>query len=92
MPNTNPNTSTVEALHRKLDLASTKSSVHYGFFMGANGENIEELNNAERTCGIKIFMGASTGSLLVSEPEVIEDIFSREPTSSSPFTQRTISD
>ena len=77
MPNTNPNTSTVEALHRKLDLASTKSSVHYGFFMGANGENIEELNNAERTCGIKIFMGASTGSLLVSEPEVIEDIFAR---------------
>lgn len=77
MPNTNPNTSTVDALHAKLDLASKKSSVHYGFFMGATGENIEELNAAERTCGIKIFMGASTGNLLVSDFKVIEEIFAK---------------
>jgi dihydroorotase len=77
MPNTTPNTSTVTALHDKLELASRKSCVHYGFFMGATGENIEELNAAERTCGIKIFMGASTGNLLVSDHEVIEGIFAQ---------------
>ena len=75
MPNTIPNTTTTEILHDKLSLAADKSVVHYGFFIGATDDNIDELNRAERTCGIKIFMGASTGDLLVSELEVLDHIF-----------------
>lgn len=75
MPNTKPLTSTVEALHQKLAIAAEKSVVHYGFFIGATGDNLEELNAAERTCGIKIFMAASTGPLLVSERDQLEKIF-----------------
>jgi dihydroorotase len=75
MPNTKPSTTTVEALQERLDLAATKSVVHYGFFIGATGSNLEELNRAERTPGIKIFMGSSTGDLLVSNPDKIAEIF-----------------
>jgi dihydroorotase len=75
MPNTDPATVTVEELHRKLALAAEKSVVHYGFFIGATGENNAELHAAERTCGVKIFMGASTGKLLVADRERLESIF-----------------
>lgn len=76
MPNTQPATTSVAALHDKLDRAAERSCVHYGFFMGATGDNLEELKRAERTCGIKIFMGSSTGNLLVSEAADLEAIFS----------------
>ena len=75
MPNTNPNTITVDALHAKLDLAASKSVVNYGFYIGATPDNVEELKKAERTPGIKIFIGSSTGNLLVDEQEALERIF-----------------
>jgi len=56
-------------------LAAEKSVVNYGFFMGATPNNLEELNAVENVCGIKIFMGSSTGNLLVDDPDVLEKIF-----------------
>ena len=75
MPNTDPPTTTVAALHSKLAIAAEKSVVHYGFFIGANGENLDELNAAERSCGVKVFMGSSTGPLLVADRDKLEAIF-----------------
>jgi dihydroorotase len=75
MPNTNPSTTTVEALEDKLDRASRKCVVNYGFYVGATAENIDVLRQARRTPGIKIFIGSSTGNLLVDEQEALERIF-----------------
>lgn len=75
MPNTKPATISVEALHAKLQLASTKSLVNYGFYIGATPDNVGELKAATRTPGIKIFIGSSTGSLLVDEQQALETIF-----------------
>ncbi|MEM7313270.1 MAG: dihydroorotase [Planctomycetota bacterium] len=75
MPNTKPNTVSVQALHDKLKLASTKSLVNYGFYIGATPDNVEELKTAQRTPGIKIFIGSSTGDLLVDEQQALETIF-----------------
>ena len=75
MPNTNPTTTTVEALRDKLARARSKSVVNYGFFIGATGENVIELRKARRTPGIKIFIGSSTGDLLVDEQTALERIF-----------------
>lgn len=75
MPNTNPTTTTVDRLHDKLALAATKSLVNYGFFIGATPDNVDELSRAQRTPGIKIFIGSSTGNLLVDEQEALERIF-----------------
>jgi len=62
-------------LHEKLALAATKSLVNYGFYIGATRANLSELQQASRTPGIKIFIGSSTGDLLVDEQEVLEQIF-----------------
>lgn len=75
MPNTIPNTTSVQALHDKLDLAATKCLVNFGFYIGATPDNVAELQAAERTPGIKIFIGSSTGSLLVDEQSALERIF-----------------
>jgi len=75
MPNTQPATTTCNLLHEKLALAATKSLVNYGFFIGATPENVTELQAAQRTPGIKIFMGSSTGQLLVDEQAALERIF-----------------
>jgi dihydroorotase len=75
MPNTNPTTTTVERLHDKLALASRKSIVNYGFYIGATPDNVHELKIADRTPGIKIFIGSSTGDLLVDQQEALERIF-----------------
>lgn len=75
MPNTKPATITVSALHDKLALAATKSVVNYGFFIGATPDNVEELKLAQRTPGIKIFIGSSTGNLLVDQQAALERIF-----------------
>jgi len=77
MPNTRPATTTVERLHDKLDLASRVCRVHYGFYIGATPHNIDELCRADRTPGIKIFIGSSTGDLLVDEQEALERIFAQ---------------
>lgn len=75
MPNTNPPTTDQAALDQKLKLASEKSVVNYGFFIGATPDNLDELNTVSPACGIKIFMGSSTGSLLVNKREDLERIF-----------------
>lgn len=72
MPNTNPNTITAEALRDKLDRADGRAWCNYGFFVGASPENASELGELEAlpgTPGIKIFMGSSTGSLLVDQDD-----------------------
>jgi dihydroorotase len=75
MPNTNPNTITLEALESKLALAAGKSLVNYGFYIGATPDNVDVLKQAQRTPGIKIFIGSSTGNLLVDSQEALERIF-----------------
>lgn len=75
MPNTKPTTTGVEALHEKLALAATKSVVNYGFYIGATESNVPELAAAKRTPGIKIFIGSSTGDLLVDSQAALERIF-----------------
>ena len=75
MPNTQPTTTTVDALHTKLADAATKCIVDFGFYIGATPHNVDELRRAERTPGIKIFIGSSTGDLLVDEQAALERIF-----------------
>ena len=75
MPNTSPTTTTVERLHEKLALASDRCWSNYAFFVGATPENVGQLAKAERTPGIKIFIGSSTGELFVDDQEALERIF-----------------
>ena len=75
MPNTKPTTTSCEELHKKLDLAAGKSVVNYGFYIGATPNNVAELRAAQRTPGIKIFIGSSTGDLLVDAQDALERIF-----------------
>lgn len=75
MPNTKPTTITQERLNEKLELASQKCLVNYGFYIGATPQNVEELGKITRTPGIKIFIGSSTGDLLVDQQEALERIF-----------------
>jgi dihydroorotase len=75
MPNTVPTTTTVERLHDKLALAAGKCLVNYGFYIGATPLNLAELKRAQRTPGIKIFIGSSTGELLVDDQAALEAIF-----------------
>lgn len=79
MPNTSPPATNQQAMNYKLSLASKKSRVNYGFFIGATNDNIEDLKTAERVCGIKVFMGASTGDLLVDDRDALERIFAETP-------------
>jgi dihydroorotase len=75
MPNTNPPGTTAAMIRDKYALASTKCHVDFGFFIGATPDNLEELNSCPEACGIKVFMGSSTGTLLVSERPDLEKIF-----------------
>lgn len=75
MPNNKPSVVTAEAMSAKKAIAAEKCRVNYNFFIGATNDNVEELNATENVCGIKIFMGASTGDLLVSERKYLENIF-----------------
>jgi dihydroorotase len=75
MPNTDPPTIDQAALDNKLARAARQCVANYGFFIGATPDNLEDINTAAPTPGIKIFMGASTGSLLVHRPEDLERIF-----------------
>lgn len=82
MPNTIPNTVTQEILEEKYRLASNKSLANYSFYMGASNNNLEEIikTDPRQVCGIKVFMGSSTGNLLVDEDEALENIFKYAPT------------
>lgn len=77
MPNTVPATTTQARLEEKLALASRKSLVNYGFYIGATTQNLAQLQRADRTPGIKIFIGSSTGDLLVDEQHALEQIFAQ---------------
>lgn len=79
MPNTTPNTITQAALEEKLALGRAKSRVNYGFYIGATPTNVDVLKHARRTPGIKIFVGSSTGNLLVDDQDALEQIY-RETT------------
>jgi dihydroorotase len=77
MPNTNPQTTTHTLLEDKYLRASTTSLANYSFYIGATNNNLDELLKTDpaRVCGIKIFLGSSTGNMLVDNPEVLEAIF-----------------
>jgi dihydroorotase len=75
MPNTKPSTVTQELINEKLAIAAVKSIVNYGFYIAATADNTAELAKAERVPGIKIFIGSSTGNLLVDQQEDLERIF-----------------
>ncbi len=79
MPNTIPQSITNSLLEEKYDLASKKSLANYSFYFGATNDNIDELLKVDpkNVCGIKVFMGASTGNMLVDNPETLESIFSK---------------
>jgi len=81
MPNTVPQTTTIEALEEKQALAREKSHVNYAFFFGATNSNTELFAQLDphRVPGIKLFMGSSTGNMLVDRREVLERIFSTSP-------------
>ena len=77
MPNTNPKATTLEVLEEKYTLAAEKSLANYSFFLGATNDNIGEIRSADphKICGLKVFMGASTGNMLVDNEETLEAIF-----------------
>ena len=81
MPNTVPQTTTLETLNQKLQLAEGKSHVNYSFFFGATNQNAHlfERLDTRRVPGVKLFMGSSTGNMLVDRREVLENIFKQSP-------------
>lgn len=76
MPNTKPPAITMAGVEAKEQIAATKSRVNYGFYIGATPDNVAELSQATNIPGIKIFIGSSTGNLLVDEQAALEKIFS----------------
>jgi len=78
MPNTNPPTSNLKEFQKKLDLAKNRMYCNYAFYFGATADNLKDLaslKNLEGCCGIKLFVGSSTGNLLVAEENDIEKVF-----------------
>lgn len=77
MPNVKPSTITLQRLEEKFQYAAGKCAGNYAFYLGATNDNIDELRQLKRgvTCGIKVFMGASTGNLLVDDDKALENIF-----------------
>ena len=81
MPNTNPQTTTLELLQQKFDLAAEKSLANYSFYLGATNDNLSEVikTDPKKVCGIKLFMGSSTGNMLVDKNEVLVRLFRESP-------------
>lgn len=81
MPNTVPNALTQQLLEDKYQIASHNSIANYSFFMGASNDNIEEVlrTNEREVCGVKIFMGSSTGNMLVDNETTLNNLFSKVP-------------
>ena len=79
MPNTVPNTLTQELLQDKYDIGEKTSLTNYSFYMGASNDNIEEVlkTDPKTVCGVKVFMGSSTGNMLVDNKETLEELFSK---------------
>ena len=81
MPNTSPPVFTQSLLEDKYQIAARTSLANFSFYIGASNDNLEEIlkTNLKNVCGLKIFMGSSTGNLLVDDPKTLEGIFSRFP-------------
>ena len=81
MPNTKPNALTQRLLQDKYDIAAQKSLANYSFFMGASNDNVEEVlkTDTKTVCGVKIFMGSSTGNMLVDNRQTLDNLFSKVP-------------
>ncbi len=82
MPNTVPQALTQQLLQDKYERAAEVSAVNYSFFMGASNNNLNEVlkTDPKRVCGVKVFMGSSTGDMLVDERKILEGIFKESPT------------
>ncbi|MFT6873259.1 MAG: dihydroorotase [Roseivirga sp.] len=82
MPNTVPNALTQELLQDKYDIAARNSLANYSFYMGASNDNLDEVlkTDPKNVCGTKIFMGSSTGNMLVDNQKTLEGIFANSPT------------
>lgn len=81
MPNVNPATTSIEELEKKYDIASKNSMANYAFYLGATEDNFEQIKmlDPKKHCGVKVFMGASTGDLLVENPNALDSIFRDSP-------------
>ena len=82
MPNTNPSTTNAKLLKQKFDIAAENSMANYSFFIGATEENADDIAKIDTTevAGVKLFLGSSTGSLLVKDKNAIEEIMRKSPT------------
>ncbi len=81
MPNVNPATTSIEALEKKYEIAANHSFANYSFYLGATENNLDQIKllNPKLHCGVKVFMGASTGDLLVEHPQALDEIFRESP-------------
>ncbi|WP_121666977.1 dihydroorotase [Mesonia aquimarina] len=81
MPNTNPQTTTIEKLQEKFDLAKEVSYANYSFMFGGTNDNLEEIKKVDpkTTAALKLFLGSSTGNMLVDDEKVLEEIFKNSP-------------
>jgi len=81
MPNTKPQTTTKKTLEKKNEQASNSSLANYSFYLGATNDNIREIENIapDQTCGVKLFLGASTGNMLVNNIDTLNKIFAKSP-------------
>ena len=79
MPNTNPQATTIALLEDKFDIAAKTSWANYSFMFGGTNDNIEEILKVDSTkvAGLKLFLGSSTGNMLVDDPKILEEIFSK---------------
>jgi len=82
MPNTKPQAVNQEILEEKYKRASEVSAANFSFYMGATNDNLDEVlkTNPEKVCGIKVFMGSSTGNMLVDDENTLSEIFKNAPT------------
>lgn len=81
MPNVKPATTTIDLLKEKQQIAAKDSIINYSFYLGATNDNIEEIKKIDpkTVCGLKLFMGSSTGNMLVDNPETLKEIFKSSP-------------
>lgn len=81
MPNTVPQTTTLAALEYKFRLGAEKSLANYSFYLGATNDNLDEIRKLDpnQSCGVKVFMGSSTGNMLVDDDKALEEIFAESP-------------
>jgi len=81
MPNVEPATTTIDALEAKFAIAEKSAMANYSFYLGATEDNLDQIKalDPSKHCGVKVFMGASTGSLLVENPQALEGIFRDSP-------------